>query len=44
MLLIGDEVQPGGNFIGPQTLERKPLAAGQNRRGNLLQFGRRQNE
>ena len=44
MLLIGDEVQPGGNFIGPQTLERKPLAAGQDRRGNLLQFSRRQNE
>ena len=44
MLLIGDEIQPGGNFIGPQTLERKPLAAGQDRRGNLLQLGRRQNE
>ena len=44
MLLIGDEIQPGGNFIGPQALEREPLAAGQNRRGNLLQFGRRQNE
>ena len=44
MLLIGDEIQPGGDLVGPQTLEREPLAAGQDRRGNLLQLGRGENE
>ena len=44
MLLIGDEVEPRGDLLCPQALEREPLAAGEDRRRDLLQLGRGEDE